>query len=260
MDNKKYRISVCIIAKPEEDISKCLDSLEKQTYPYSEIIVHRQLGRFPELRNKVIDKAKEEIIAFIDSDCYADKHWLEEINNSFKDRTVIGIFGRVSYEFHGKPPSVSTRIISNEGNDTMTANAAFRSKLLKEVRFDEEINYLEDVILAKRIKEKGTVNFNKNAVVFHQYQEWTFKSAVKYAIKVEDFLKANEKYGLPINKLGFIINPQHYLIIFFPPSLLIFHSIRSLKDLKIILAIYIEKVYTRILIWKYAIKNKKIMI
>lgn len=260
MAGKKYRISVCIIARPEEDISKCLASLERQTYKYAEIVLHREIGSFSKLRNKTIDKAKEEIIAFVDGDCYAEKHWLEETNLAFQDKSVIGCYGKVVYDIEAKIPSISTRIVGGDPHSLLTSNAAFRANILKKVRFDEEINYLEDDILFRRMKKIGNVVYVPDSIVFHEYQEWNFKKAVNFAKTVEDFLKANKKYGIPIDRIGPIIYPKHYFIILFPPLLLVFHSVRNLKDLHIAIAMYLEKVYTRVLIWKYAIKNRVFLI
>jgi len=260
MANKKHCISVCIISRPNEDMTKLLDSLKRQTYKPFEIVIHSEIGSFSKLRNKVIDKAKGEIIAFIDADCKAEKHWLEEINIAFNDKNVLGFYGKVCYELGGKTPTISTRLVSNKKGALLTSNAAFRADIIKKIRFDEKINYLEDIILFKRISQIGKVIYSEDSIVFHNHQKWNFKRAVLYAVKIEDFLKANKKYGIPISRFGPIINPQHYLIIFFPPILLMFHSIRSFSDLKIAFAMYLEKVYTRLLIWKYAIKKGKFLI
>ena len=85
MTNKSHFISVCIIARPNEDLSNLYNSLDKQTYKNFEIVLHQEIDDFPKLRNRVIAKSKGEIIAFTDSDCYAEPHWLEEINKSFQD-------------------------------------------------------------------------------------------------------------------------------------------------------------------------------
>jgi len=260
MANKKHNISICIISRPNEDLTKCLNSLKRQTYKPKEIVIHREIGSFSKLRNKVIDKAHEEIIAFIDTDCVAEKHWLEEINNAFQDESLVGFYGKVCYDLGGRIPSISTRFVSNHPSAPLTSNAAFRSKIIKETRFDEEIDYLEDIILFKRVEKKGKILYSEDAIVFHDYQEWNFKKAVLYARKIEDFLKANKKYGIPISRIGPIINPQHYLILFFPPILIAFHSIRSLKDIKILIATYLEKIYTRALIWKYGLITGKFLL
>ncbi len=258
MDTKNYEISVCIIARPKENLDKCIWSLKRQTYPSKEIVVHREIGMYSKLRNKVIDKSSGEIIAFIDADCYAEKHWLEEMNNVFQDKSIVGVWGKTSYELFGKQPTIATRIVNNDGQGVSTSNAGFRADILKKVRFDEEINSNEDWVINNRMKKVGKVIYNNDMVIFHTYQKWTFKGAIKHAKKVEDRLKARMKYNMfPEDSfLSFIIYPKQYLIIFFPFLLFITHSVRSWYDLKIVLGNYIEKIYTRFLIWRFAIKNK----
>ena len=260
MDVKKYNVSVCIIARPGEDLTECLLSLEGQTYSPMEVVIHREIGPFSNLRNKVIGKAKGDLIVFTDADCKAEKHWLEEINNLFQNPSIGGFYGKVCYELGGKFPTASTRIVTNEGQDKMTANAGFRSNILKEVMFDESINYLEDKILFKNISKKTKVVYLPEAIIFHENSEWSFTSTIKYARKVEDFMKARKKYGVGLDSFWRVLYPKHFLIILFPPILLIFHSVRSMGDLKIICGMYLEKIYTRFLIWKYSFQHKEFWI
>lgn len=42
-------------------------------------------------RNEGIKIAKGNVIAFIDADCIADKHWLEEIKNTFENEDIDGL-------------------------------------------------------------------------------------------------------------------------------------------------------------------------
>ncbi len=259
MANQKHLISVCIISHPDENLDACLESLKQQSYNKKQIIVQKRIGRFSELRNQIIEKAKGDIIAFIDADCKAEKHWLEEINNIFQDSSIIGVFGKVPYELKGKVPSISTRIINNEGQGVLTANAAFKADILKKVKFDESINSGEDKAIHKRLENHGKVIYSDTPIVFHTYQTWNFKSIINHSKKYIDLLKLNEIYSVPISKKGIFVWPEHYLIIIFPPLVLLLNSVRSFYDLKIALGNYIEKLYARLLIWKYAIKNKKLI-
>lgn len=254
------QISVCVISKPDENTEVLEESLAKQSYPAKEIIILKEIGRFSELRNKVMKNAKGDIIAFIDADCYAEKHWLEEMNNAFQDESIIGVWGKVCYELNGKMPTISTRIISNDGQGVATANGSFRADILKRVRFDEEFNAAEDCILDRIMKKEGKVIYSDNLIVFHTLQRWTFSSVINHAKKIEDNLLADFKYQIPIRRSYFIIHPEHYLILLFPPLVLIINSIRSFKDIEIAFGNYIEKVYTRLLIWKFAIKHKIFLI
>lgn len=257
---KNHFISVCIISRPGTDLSKLHESLEKQTYKNFEIVLHQEIDDFPKLRNRVIAKSKGELIAFTDDDCYAEKHWLEEINNFFQDKRYVGMWGKVCYELHANIPTISTRIVDNDGDRTVTANAAFRGDLLRDIKFDEDFYAAEDKVLNKRIKTYGKVKYSNDAIIFHTHQKWTFKSVINHAKKVEDDLKMHYTYNIPISKIGPIVRPLHYLIILFPPFILLFNSLRSLPDIKICFGNYIEKLYTRLLIWKFAIKNRKFLI
>ncbi len=258
---KKHNISVCIIARPNENIKKCLGSIKNQTYGKKEIVVYKEFNRnFAALRNKVIEKAKGDIIVFLDSDCHAERHWLEEVNKIFQDRKIVGFWGRVCYELDGKMPTISTRIISNDGNGTLTANAGFKADLLKKEKFDTSIRAGEDKAINKRMRKHGKIIYSDKTIVFHTKQKWSFDGIIKHATKYIDNLKLYYKYKVPVSKMGPIIYPEHYLILLFPPLILLFNSIRSFYDLKIAVGNYLEKVYARFLIWKFAIKYRKFII
>lgn len=261
MDVKKYFISVCIIAKPGENMSKLNESLNEQTYKNFEVVLHQEFDDFPKLRNRVIAKSKGELIAFTDADCYVEKHWLEEINNAFQDKDIVGVWGKVCYELkNGAMPTISTRIVDNNGDRTVTANASFRGDLLRRVKFDEDFYAAEDKILNERLKPYGKLIYNNKIIVFHTYQKWTFKSIIKHSKKVEDILKMHYKYNIPFARAGPIVYPSHWLVILFPPIIFIVNAIRSPYDVKIALGNYLEKICIRFLIWKFAIKNKKFLI
>ena len=184
------------------------------------------------------------------------------MNNVVKYKSIVGVWVKTSYELLGKTPTISTRIVNNDGQGVSTSNAGFRANILKKVRFDEEINSYEDWVINERMKKVGKVIFNSDLVVSHTYQEWTFKGIIKHAPKMEDRLKARIKYGMfkTDSFWSFIIYPKQYLIIFFPFLLFITHPVRNWHDLKIVLGNYIEKIYTRFLIWRFAIKNKVFLI
>jgi len=157
-------------------------------------------------------------------------------------------------------PTISTRIVDNNGDRTVTANASFRGDLLRRVKFDEDFYAAEDKILNERLKPYGKLIYNNKIIIFHTYQKWTFKSIIKHSKKIEDVLKMYYKYKIPFSKVGPVVYPSHWLIILFPPSIFIVNSIRGFYDVKIALGNYVEKICTRLLIWKFAIKNKKFLI
>ena len=247
---KNYFISVCIISHPKENMDKCLDSLKKQSYKNVEIVVQRETGRYSELRNKIIQKAKGEIIAFIDADCYASTNWLEEINKTFQDKELLGFFGKVCYELHGKAPSIATRIVSNDCEGKCTANAAFRAKILKKVRFDEDFNTLEDWTLSWRLEKYGKIIYLNDAVVFHTPQKWSIRKLIRHSRVIDDYILAEKKYGKKMPKRFGIHFPGQFAIVIFPFIIPIIYPIRSAYDLRIAIGIYLEKLLSRYRLWK----------
>lgn len=101
----------------ESTIEKCIKALKEQSYkdPYEIILADSSIDRTPEIvsslfpeityhhfdkktdpgtaRNKGLEMAKGEIIAFIDSDCVAEKDWLENIarHHAGEYRVVGGV-------------------------------------------------------------------------------------------------------------------------------------------------------------------------
>jgi glycosyltransferase involved in cell wall biosynthesis len=247
---KRHFISVCIISRPKENLKKCLDSLKKQTYRNKEVVVQKRIGRYSELRNSIIKKARGDIIAFIDADCYACKNWLEEINNLFQDKKIVGFFGKICYELHGRYPTAATKILSNDGEGICTANSGFRADILKRVKFDEALDTFEDWVILKRMEKEGKVLYFNDAVVFHRHQEWTFKRMLNHAKVARDYVIAEKKYNIPIPEFLGISFPKHLPIIFFPFLILLVYPIRSSKDLKIGFGIWLEKILFRFYLWK----------
>lgn len=111
-DRKKFKFSIVIPTKKISDylINKTILALIKQTYSDFELIIvseEKSPIKHPEFVNVIISKlisppekrdlgakqAKGEILAFIDSDVYPTKNWLEEINKAFQDKDIAAVGG-----------------------------------------------------------------------------------------------------------------------------------------------------------------------
>jgi glycosyltransferase involved in cell wall biosynthesis len=112
-------VSVIISTYTEErleDVKQCIASLKRQTLEPKEIILvldpNERLLRFfksrmphdvkivvsdtyglSSARNKGVQRASGEIVAFVDDDATADKHWLENLTRNFADQSVMGVGG-----------------------------------------------------------------------------------------------------------------------------------------------------------------------
>lgn len=99
-------------------LEKCIESIEKQTYPYFEIIIVngpstdetiQVLEKYPKIkvvmqeklnglsfaRNLGIEASDGEIIAFIDDDAVADSNWINYLVKGYKSESIGGVGGPV---------------------------------------------------------------------------------------------------------------------------------------------------------------------
>lgn len=77
-----------------ESLSTCLDSLEKQTYRYFEVIKVTEEGALANLRNEGAKRARGTVLIFIDDDVVCTPSWLESIVAAFNmDSRIGGVSG-----------------------------------------------------------------------------------------------------------------------------------------------------------------------
>jgi glycosyltransferase involved in cell wall biosynthesis len=207
-DNKggmKMGISVVVVTynRPEE-VKKAVDSLVNQSVkPFEIIIVDNgsspplsmkvdgsgmKLIRFDEeaglsrARNYAINVAKGEYIAFIDDDCIASKHWIEEIQRGIRAGADI-LGGPLRPIFRAKPPNwwneKDLGYIVGVGNSKTRniwgGNMVFRRDFFRKIGvFNPNIGRQkgklfsgEDSDLIRKGKERCKVLFMPNAEVFH---------------------------------------------------------------------------------------------
>lgn len=127
----------------------------------------REHGGLPSARNFGIGHTRGNVIAFTDSDCVAEPHWLREILKGFKDLNIVGIAGRVVTDLHIVTPF--THQVNVGSGDAAGCNMAFRRSALIELGgFDEDYYFFcEDTDFFLRAQECGKVVYNGNAIVHH---------------------------------------------------------------------------------------------
>ena len=77
----------------KECLTKCLQSINDQTYTDYEIILETEEGPLTKIRNQAAKEAKGEYLVFIDDDTIQTKTWLESIVRAFETRNVSGVSG-----------------------------------------------------------------------------------------------------------------------------------------------------------------------
>ncbi len=215
---KKETIYISIIIpvyNSSRTLSRCLQSVFQQecTLPYEVIVIdnnstdnsreiatqypvilqeEKKRGASP-ARNKGIKTAQGEIIVFLDSDCYAEKNWLQNLVEPLQQTTDIGTCGgnllpappqNILEEYSSFRRILSQeRVYKNERFSPpffLTANLAVRHSILEDIQgFDEELVICEDADLCWRIQKKGwKLYYQKSAVVYH-YHRTGFTSFLK---------------------------------------------------------------------------------
>jgi len=189
-------IQMCSYIQPKEII--VVDSgadnageLIKKHFP-SIIYYYSKTRLYPaRARNIGWQRANGEIIAFLDSDCLADKEWLLNISKAHKNSSAAAITG--SFEMANPEDTWGFLIFCAELAGSLpghhpgrcrlapSGNTSYKIHALKKVGgFPENASYLEDTILAKKlIDKKELVEFSPQIKALHINREGyaAFKNA-----------------------------------------------------------------------------------
>ena len=186
-------------------LDQCLQRLGTLTYPDYEVIVvndgaseacaaiaeandvrlieteHRGLGH---ARNKGIEAARGEIVAFLDDDAYPDADWLHYVAALLRANGHAGVGGpNIPPEDDGfvaecvaAAPGgpIHVLVSDREAEHVPGCNMAFRKDVLEEVgAFDERFRVAgDDVDLCWRLQKAGrTLGFSAGAVVMHRRRD-----------------------------------------------------------------------------------------
>jgi O-antigen biosynthesis protein len=189
----------------QKTLDECLERLDDLTYPDYEVIVvndgssdasaaiarrhgatlvetdHRGLGH---ARNKGIEAARGEIVAFLDDDAYPDCDWLHYVAAQLRTDDHAGVGGPnippaddgfVAECVAAAPGGPIHVLVSDrEAEHVPGCNMAFRKDVLEEVgNFDERFQVAgDDVDLCWRLqKADRTLGFSAGAVVMHRRRD-----------------------------------------------------------------------------------------
>jgi GT2 family glycosyltransferase len=246
---KENSVAVIIAVKNgQKTIGKCLDSVLGSAWDNFEIIVVddgssdntpgilRQYGpkirvitngknRGPAAsRNIASASSKSEYLAFTDSDCTVDKHWLRELISSFDDPAVAGAggrqampedetgFGRTLSMFLDCFAFAAEYLRGPRARRALTdhnpsCNVMYRKEIfLQEGGFSEKLWTSEDVDLDYRLRKKGySLVFNPLAVVYH----YRPRSPKEFKEKMFRYGLAQ---GMLVRKYGFFRKIHYFFI------------------------------------------------
>ncbi len=241
-------VSIIIPVKDRaRELTRCLESLERLEYPRElrEIIVVDDgssdasaavalgfgcrvvttdaPGSGPAAaRNRGVDVARGEILAFIDSDCTASPGWLRELLAGFVDPTLAAVGGLVDgmreagaldrYEAVMSSLTLGKRAMTgSSGNDTFylpSCNLLVRARAFRGLDgFSPELHVGEDVDLTWRLRDAGwRITYLPAGRIWHEHRS-----------RFIPFLKRRFDYGTSEGTLN-LLHPTRRKRMIIPPA------------------------------------------
>ena len=207
MDRNHQFVSIIIPCLNEaENIEKCIDSIKGQHYDGEYeiiavdngskdntlriikdkgVILERAKKKGPSAaKNKGIERAKGNIVVFLDADCIAHPDWLNNMIGPFRNNSNIGcVAGEITaYEpqtkieqFLSKRRHLSQSVNVNHSflPYAATANSAYRKEVFEVIGlFDENLLIGEDADMSWRMQLQTDykLNYIPEAVVYHPHE------------------------------------------------------------------------------------------
>jgi GT2 family glycosyltransferase len=249
IDNSSYDKTLCIIKEMRDERIRYIKNNNAEGMAKS--------------RNAGIAQAKGKYIFFTDADCAPVKYWLEEGLRILKEKKCVGVEGKTLYAT--ARTTISDRVFEDLEGRHGTCNIAYKKEILDKVKgFDPEFKLaFEDIELAYRILNYGEIIFSEDMIVVHQRKKYTIRKLFSDAKKIKNVVNFIKKYPNYRNNEIIrwrIIYPKKFLILLFPFSLILYHSLRSWRDVKLIPFVYFSAFYLRLIVWREAIKEKIFLI
>lgn len=258
-------VVICVYTEARWDaLAKAIASLQQQVIPTDVIVVvdhnaglfQRAREAFPDVtvvtntgprglsgaRNSGVEAANGEVIAFLDDDAVAGKHWLHYLLAPFTDDRVIAVGGAVQPDWEAPPPQwfpeefywvvgCSYRglpLSRGEIRNPIGANMAFRREVFQEIGgFDAGVGRIgtipagcEETELCIRIHQRwpdAAIIQEPRAIVMHHvprqrmtwhyfrsrcYAEGRSKAMVSRLVGAGDGLSAERSYTLKVLPSG----------------------------------------------------------
>lgn len=158
-------------------------------------------------RNKAIKITKGKIIAFIDSDCIAEKKWLKNGILYFTDEYIAAVAGQIKFSYKEKTPNfweyydsarkLNQKVYVMNAGFGATANLFIRKKIFdKYGLFRDDLISGGDYEFGWRItKNSEKIVYGENVVVFHKARS-NFKYIMTKSRRIANGQKCLKKLNL----------------------------------------------------------------
>ena len=221
----RVTVIVCTYGGQEQLVERCVGSLERQTRLPDEVLLVVDTAEEQRIysklfsdrahvplevvssgkkglaaaRNRGVEAATGDVIAFIDDDAEAEEHWLAELEHTFEGPEVKVAGGPVKPLFNGKPRAskfnwvFDCTSINPPPSRPIGCNMAFDRSVFETVGgFNEDLGMVKGKVavgeetdlllrLKKRYGRDAGIVLNSNASVYHRVPEE--RTRTRYMLK-----------------------------------------------------------------------------
>ncbi len=161
-----------------------LNEVIKKKKNKSQVKILQKKGNRSKGRNFAIENSSNEIILATDFGCVLDKNWVKFVSAPFKDKqidVVSGYYKPFADSIFKKCLATYTCVMPDKIKENnflpSSRSIAFRKKVWQRIKYPEWLDTCEDLVFAKKLKEKKyNFEFVREAVVFWE-QKNNFKEA-----------------------------------------------------------------------------------
>jgi len=193
------------------DSNDCTQDILQQ-YSHRMLLLNETKKGPAATRNRGILHAKNDIIAFTDSDCRVDSNWLREIIKPLSNPKIGMVGGKcLSHTNENSIEKFSERLLSQEDAINKykppyiaTLNCACRRSLFNEIGvFDESFQYGEDCDFSYRSLQHGyKLTYQPAAIVYHHYRSTWYALMRQGYIHGKHAILVNSKHQLFLRTYG----------------------------------------------------------
>ncbi len=196
-----FNYEIIIVDDGSTDNTAELIHQQIKAHQLSDVLCHTQANAGPAgARNQGVRLAQGEIVVFLDCDCVVEPDWLNNLIAPFltdtNDQKLIGVEGKTIADDAPKTP-LDHYVENPNGGFYWTCNIAFKRQTLLDIGgFDEGFPWPsgEDIDLAHRIQQHGTIAFAPTAVVRHLILSRALIKHIKEARTFASMIRLSKKH------------------------------------------------------------------
>lgn len=158
-----------------------IDGTVDEVGKYTSMVINIPKGQYVpgSVLNKAMETSQGELIVFLNSDCTPrDEFWLERLLDGFSGEQVAAVFGRQI------PRRDCSPLLAKDTEDTYgdgsrqkywrhcfsMASSAIRRSVWEKMRFNEQIQYSEDIDWTWRVRQQGySIAYVPESIVYHSH-------------------------------------------------------------------------------------------